>query len=64
VIVKNSDFSNNNIVGSNQKGAGINVESGLLVVMGSTFTSNAAAAGQTSPHLPVEMHTSYRLKRG
>jgi hypothetical protein len=53
--VKDSTFQNNNIGGS---GAGINVESGLLVVMGSTFTSNSAAAGQTSPRLPVEMQTS------
>jgi hypothetical protein len=50
VIVKDSTFTNNNIVSSGQKGAGINVESGLLVVMGSTFTSNAAAAGQTHHH--------------
>jgi hypothetical protein len=48
-FVKNSVFRNNNLLYSGYtKGAGIDMHSGFLVVMGSTFTNNYGTAGQKS----------------
>lgn len=48
-FVKNSVFRNNNLLYSGYtKGAGIDMHSGFVVVMGSTFTNNYGTAGQKS----------------